>query len=665
MKFDANLLKKFLKPFPSKKKIKDALTMHIFETEIEGDVFEVDILPNRFPDASSHWGLAREISAILNLSHKDPETKFFCDREKIEKKVKAKVLEKRLCPRYTLTLVENVKVKESPLWLQRHLKKVGIEPINNVVDLTNYVMIELGQPMHAFDFDKIEGEIIVRRAKKGEEIETLDDKKYLLDENVLLIADKKGPLALAGIKGGKRAQIEKETKNVLIEAAIFDRENIYLSSKKLKIESDAAKRFSYGIPFDLPILAQKRILHLFEETFGKGIKIKKGIIDIKEKKKTSQIIFLNVDHVEKLLGKDFSKKEIETILKRLGFKIKSKSKKILKIETPWWRIDIEREVDLIEEIGRIFGYERIEAKMPTLPLSLPKRNEILFWQKKAKNFFVGLGFDEIQSYSFLSENDAKILKKNLLEVLNPTSKETKYLRNTLSISLIKALKKNENIFSKIKIFEIGKVYFDDLSEKWKLGGMVSGKDKFLEVKGIVEALFECFGISDYFFDDYEIKEDFPIFEKGRSAEIKVSQKRIGIVGEISSQILDFYGIKKEGALFEIDFEKLVKLTEEEHEYKQPSPYPEAIKDISLIVPKETKVVEVMNVIYSAGGEILRDVDLFDIYEGGGVEENKKSLAFHLIFHSKKEPLSDKKVKDVFDKVIKTLNQNPFWKVRKI
>jgi phenylalanyl-tRNA synthetase beta chain len=664
MKFSYNWLQSFFdKKLPGPEKLAEALTMYSFEVEdvekFGNDfVLDIDVLPNR-TDCYSHFGMAREISAILGLKLKEEDWRLEEDKNlKAENFASIKVVSG--CQRYSARVIFDAKVEESPDWIKERLEVCGIKPINNVVDITNYVMLELGQPLHAFDLEKIEGKkIIVRFAKKGEKILTLDDEEYDLDKNILVIADSKRPIAIAGIKGGKETGISEKTKVILLESANFDPVTIRRGSIKLDLKTDASMRFSHGLDPNLTEIAINRAAYLISKICGG--KVAKGILDFYPEKVFPKKIKLEVEKVESLLGIKIPKQKILKILKSLGFKVNQK----LIVEVPTFRRDVSIQEDLIEEIGRIYGYEKIENKFPVSALIPPKKNPEIFWENFVKDVLVSLGFTEVYNYSFLSKEDIENFgfEKEAIEIENPASAFYQFLRPSLIPGLIKNVQKNQTEFSEIKIFEIGKI-FKNKKEKKALAGVING-EKFFEAKGVIDTLLKKMGISNFYFDFYKATPEeskISIWQIKKSAEIKIDGEEVGFLGEISRKILEKYKIKDKIVAFDIDFEKLTKLATEEYDYEPFSIYPAIVRDISVLVPKDVLVEDVMNVIEETAGKLIRDIDLFDIYEE--FEEDRKSLAFHIIFQLKDRAILPEEVENAIQKIIENLEKNPNWEVRK-
>jgi len=672
MKISYNWLQSFFnKKLPAVEKLAELLTMHSFETEVIGKdnsdhILDIDVLPNRAHDCLSYNGIAREISVLLGYEFNlvDYSKKLKEDSDKLANElVEVEIKEKELCPRYVARVISDVKIESSPRWIQERLKVCGLRPINNVVDIANYVMLETGQPLHAFDLDKLLSsqsikKIIVRRANKGEKIVSLDDEKYDLDENILVIADEKNPVCVAGIKGGKGPEIDSKTKRIVLEAANFDSQLIRQGSKQLKLETDASWRFERKIDPNLAEEAIDMIAYLIQD-ITKG-KVLKGIIDVFPKKINSKKINLDIEKVNSLLGIKITKKEIINILKKLGFGIKEAGDK-LNVSIPTRRIDVSIQEDLIEEIGRIYGFEKIKGEVPSASLIPPVRNENLIYRNKIRHILINLGFSEAYNYSFVS-------KEEPVKVANPVSQDQKYMRSNLIVNLLKNVQENKKYFKEVRLFEIGKVFYSAKNNKNKveevsrLGGVLSLNEEgdqtqeFYQLKGVVDSLLNKLQISDIWYDDVIEENDLSIpsfCNKNKRAQIKIGNDYLGWIAETDSGVF----------AFEISFDKLIELATEERIYSSPSKYPSVVRDIAILTNKKTKVVEIMNLINSAGGVLIRDVDLFDIYEGQNIPDSKKSLAFHIIYQSDDHTLVDKEVNDIHQKVIETLKEEGGWEIR--
>ena len=683
MKISYNWLKEYVKLLPKPEKLADLLTMHSFEVEniekIGKDyILDIDILPNRAHDCLSHIGVAREAAAITGLKFKVPSSRLSEDKNlKASDFIKIEVKDRTECPRYTARVITNIKVESSPEWLKQRLKALDQKSINNIVDATNYVMFETGQPLHAFDYEKIEGKtIIVRKAKKGEKITTLDREKCNLDNNILIIADNRNPLALAGVKGGKKAEITNKTKIIVLESANFDIHAIRNTLRKTGIRTESSLRFEHGLDPNLASQAIDKLAELIRE-ISEG-QVAKGMVDIYPKKVLPQKIKLNLKKVESILGIKVSQQQIIKSLKSLGFEIDNS----LKVTVPTFRQDIKIEEDLVEEIARLIGYNNISAQAPLGLLGITKLDEVFSVNNKIKTIFEGFGFTEVYNFSFVGENDLKklgIKSKDYLELENPLSLDLKYLRRDLLINLLKNVKNNLKSFAGkegIKIFEIGKIYRREtkqLKEEKMLTGLIAVQnerekgERFYEIKGAIDSLFNKLGVTDHWYDDFQATPEWTeeiFWQKTGTAEVKVGNQEIGFIGEINPKILNKLNLKGIVVAFNLNFEKILKLAREELIYQPPSPYPAAVRDLAVLVYRGDRVADVLNMINDAGGELVSDVDLFDMYEGEEIPKAKKSLAFHIVYQSYEKTLKDSEVDKIQKRIIKVLESKRGWEVRK-
>jgi len=684
MLFSYNWLQEYTKSkLPKPEKLAELLTMHSFEVEgikKAGDDFtlDVDILPNRAHDCLCHIGLMREIGAVLKkktINYKTLQKEKLVAKKGKLKPVKIEIQSRQLVPRYSALVIEGIEIKESPKWLKERLEAIGIRSINNIVDLTNFLMLETGQPFHAFDYDKIrEQRIILRESKKGEEVVTLDNIERKLNKGMLVAEDKGRLIDLVGIMGGKLSEISPKTKNIVLQAANFDRKRIYLTSRELGHSTDASNIYTQGIDPNLTIPSLERAYFLLKKLAGGNLI---QIIDIYPKKVLPKKIKIDLKYVKGLLGKNISKKEMIDILKSLEFKIVGST-----VEVPTFRLDISLPEDLIEEIGRISGLEDIKADFPLVSLSPSKKSLDFFWEDITKNALKEMGFSESYNYSFFGEKEAEIFgyqNKNLIEVINPVSVEQKYLRNTLIPNLLRNVRKNQKLqligsSKEIRIFELGKVFLKEkFSEKRMLTGVIAGKqDKassegFYELKGIVDSLLTKLGITNVWYDDFQPSPEQSktnIWNLKRCAEIKVNNQEIGFLGEINQNLYNQLGISENVLVFDLDFKKILNLVSEEREYKAISLYPAAIRDLAVLVFSDIKVVDVLNMINVVGKGLIVDVDLFDIYEGTEIPGGKKNFAFHIVYQAKDRTLTAQEIDGIQNKIIKTLEKNIGWQVRR-
>lgn len=684
MIFSYNWLQSFFrKKLPEPKKLAELLTLHSFEVsevkKVGKDyILDIDVLPNRGPDCFSHLGIVKEIAAITNLDYREPPSTIKEDRKtKAKDFISVEVKDKIACPRYTARVVTDVKVGPSPRWLKERLEVCGLNSINNIVDIANFVMLETGQPLHVFDLKKLQGrKIIVRYGRKRERIITLDEKKYNLDSDVLVIADVKKPVAIAGIKGGIIPAVQEDTKVVVLESANFNPRVVRRGSKKLDLKTDASWRFEHGIDPNLTELAINRACFLIQK-IAKG-KVARGLVDFYPQKIFPKRIKLDLDYVRRLLGIEIPQREVKNILKRLGFKLHKLRTREVMVEVPTLRKDLNIPEDLIEEVGRIYGFEKIKPLFPMASLVPPIRNLEIFWKNFVKDRLKEIGFTEVYNYSFISKGMAEIFaysKSNLIEVENPVSENQRYLRPSLIPNLLKNVKDNIKNFEEIKIFELGKIFrknsSKDIFEKRSLTGLIFRKkaktELFYELKGVCDLLFEKMGIPDFWYDNYQPTPDeskISIWHISKSAEIKVGDQEIGFLGEISPKILGKLKIPGKVLVFDFDFEKLQQLSSEEYEFSPISKYPAALRDISILVPRQVLVDEVLRKIETSGGPLVRDVDLFDMYEGEKIPEGKKNLSFRIVYQSDVKTLKSEEIDKIHQKIIKALDREEGWSVRK-
>jgi phenylalanyl-tRNA synthetase beta chain len=687
MKFSYNWLQSFFdKPLPKPRELAELLTMHSFEVEevskkSDDWILDIDILPNRAHDCLGHFGVARECSALAKLKMKNEKFKTKIQNLKSggRKYLDVKIASADLCPRYSAYVIEGVKITDSPGWIKERLAAMGQKPINNVVDITNYIMWESGQPLHAFDFAKIKGgKMIVRESKKGEKLETLDGAKHDLGSDIIVIEDSERIIDLAGIKGGANTQVDNNTATIIFQAAIFDSAHIRKTSQKLGVKTDASVRYMHGFDQALPPQALERAVAVLRET-NPDVKIVQKI-DIYPNPAKPKKITIDTRYVNGLLGTDISKKKMEQILDTLGFTLPSfkmgfKFKDLgfkFTVTVPAYRLDINIPEDVIEEIGRVHGYENIEPAAPLGILIAPRRNEQVFWRTKAREILSGFGFSETYNYSMMAERHAKGYALDLAEVANPVSDEFQYMRPRLLPGLLKNMASNAKYFSKVKLFEVGRVLFmDDKDTREEenfamaLSGDGSNGNGFYEVKGYADEFLKKLGVADFYFDPAFSKEEIyhgSLLHPARRAIMRLDGKPAGFVGEVHPNLLAKFAIKTRVYFAEFNFGIISAAAEEEHIYQKPSKYPEVVRDIAVLVPSGTTVEEVENTVNGVSGPLLRDVDLFDMYEGENISEGMKNLAFHLLFQSDERTLTSQEVDQIMAKITKALEDNS-WEVR--
>ncbi len=643
-------------------------------------IFEVDnkSLSNR-PDLWGHYGMAREVAVLTGQKLKKYETKKIKAPAKTILKLEVKVQDKKLCPRYLGAVVENVKIAPSPEWLRWRLEAVGVRAINNIVDITNYVMLELGQPLHAFDYDKLESEkiktIFVRTAKRGESIVMLDGAEKKLEEEMLVIADAKKPVAIAGVMGGKNSEIGGGTTRVIFEAANFDFTSVRKTSTRLGLRTDASMRFEKGLDPNLAEEGITRALALVTEIIP-GARLAGKVIDVKNFKLKFPQIKLSLEDLDKKIGQHILPKRAEEILKGLGFGVKKSGKNLL-VKVPSWRAikDIGIAEDLVEEIARIYGYENIAPEMPEVSLDPPEENRARKVERVVKNILAkGLSMSEVYNYSFVDE---KILRQTgfdptkHIRLKNSINKNLTHLRQSLVSNLILNISQNQHFFDKIRVFEIGTIFYPENGEYYKddkkkeflpqqdksLAGMIleKGNDTpFYEAKEAVALLLGAASV-DYQFVVW--KDNAPAWANpDRTLQVNVGGKTLGIVTELSPRIQNNFGIKHRVGIFGINFDELTKIYSDKVFFKSVPKYPSVEFDLAVIVPQKTRWEDLFKTIFEVENNLVKEVKLFDVFEGKGVDLGKKSLAFRIVYRSDSRTLKLEEAKKIQEKIIQKLNQ---------
>ncbi|MDP3963826.1 MAG: phenylalanine--tRNA ligase subunit beta [bacterium] len=702
MKLSYNWLKEYVPKLPKPEKLAELLTFHVVEVEsiekIGNDwVLSMDVLPNRAHDLNSHLGVAKEIAALTGEKLKVQSEKLTEDKKKkTTDMLSVRIEDAEGCPRYIGRYIEGVKVAPSPKWMQERLVACGMRPINNVVDATNYVMLEMGQPLHAFDAGAISNtspspsskrsggelkkEIIVRKAKKGEKFITLDDQKFDLDGSELLIADSQKALAIAGIKGGKHAGVTTKTKNLILEAANFDQTRIRRTSQPLGLLTDASKRFSGGLH---PVVAE-RAMERLTALIGKlaGGTVYGGAIDAYPKKWPVMRVLFDPAACNAILGTNLKETEMKKSLESLGCRIeKAKPSRLnhpvtFLVTPPAERFDLSESQDLYEEVGRMFGWENISAKSPHVALTIGKEAPMFRLNDLARKILSGMGYSEHVGYALMGEQVGKIFKKagfHLLELANPLTEDAKYLRPAILPSLLEGIAKGAKHRSSVRLFEIGKHFFggEASQEHWGLGIMLYIKkesrrhEAWFELKGLLDTFFAAHGLADARL--VEMSQDRkealrPLMEAEGLAEIQINGNSIGSIGAVGRQLKDLYDIEGAVVRAHISMDALRLAEDREREFAEIPRFPSVIRDVAVIIPVGTKLEAVQSVIEREGSELLWDVDVFDIYEGAEIGENNESMAFHLVFQSPERTLTDKEVSGIMDKIIEALKKEG-WEIR--
>jgi len=635
-------------------------------------IFDLDVTPNR-PDCLCVAGIAQEVAALTGQSRRHPEVGYKELLPPIDQQIAVEIVDPDLCSRYCASLITGVKIAESPPWMQQRLLACGMRPINNIVDITNYVMLELGQPLHAFDYERIRGKkIIVRRAAGGEILVSLDGAERTLSHDMLVIADAERAVAIAGVMGGANSEVTEATTTILLEAANFNPTSIHYTSRHLGLPSEAAMRFERGIRPELTVPALRRATQLMLE-LGGG-QAAKGIVDVYPGKREPQPILLSTEKTKQLLGVEFSRDEIAKTLTSLGFAFQPMaSESEIKATAPYWRSDITMEIDLIEEIARIVGYDKIP--MTLLSHSLPPQNPepIIRLERKIRNILVGFGFQEIITYSLTSLDmlnklmpEPHVIEPKLIRVANPMTAEQEYLRPTLRANLLAILASNRrHEEGGIRLFELGKIYQpqpNDLPREPKiLCGLLSGARReeswhgdggsfdFFDAKGIVEGLSCQMGVSA----DFAPGNDESL-HPAKQVAVFIKGKQLGVIGELHPKVTEAFDIAETAYIFEINVTELLPFTID-HKMFQPIPrFPPTVRDIALTVDISISHQQVMDIIKSF--PLVNQVAIFDVYSGKQVPVGKKSLAYRITYQSPTHTLTDEEANKVQEQILRKLSQ---------
>lgn len=615
------------------------------------------------PDLWGHYGMAREFAAIYGKKLKPLklDTKFPDKGEQPDIKIE----DFELCPRYCGVIIKNVKIEPSPKWMQNRLLAVGYRPISNIVDVTNYVMAELGQPLHAFDRSFIKGGIIVRKAKKDEKITTLDGAERKLTDNMLVIADHEKPVALAGIMGGENSEINDKTREIIIESANFNPQNVRTTSTTLGLRTESVQRFEKSLD---PVLAETAIRRTCELIIQicPGAEIAGPIVDVNKGLPKPQTVKLDTEVVSSKIGVKISAAECKKILESLEFEVKGASK-VLDVTIPSWRAtkDVDIEDDLVEEIVRMFGYENVPENLPDLPIKVPMANiERMLKHKARKILAYSYGMSEVYNYSFYGREELnKCLMDDSNHVLleNYLSEDQTHLRVSLAPNLLKNVRDNLRYFDSFRIFEVGRTYIEEgkyfpLEEKW-IGGCV-----VLPKKAKVEPYYEAKAVASGFLSqflkhdaEFVLGKDQPSFvHPSRQAAIKINGETVGGIGEVHPQVLKNWDIDAKVGIFLINFTKIAAMQSDFVKYHPLPKFPGLDIDISVVIDREQKVAEIEDAIREADPKLIQRVKLFDIYQGENIESDKKALAFRIFLQAEDRTLTDDEMAKVQKRIFENL-----------
>ena len=648
--------------------------IYIFEEDVEvgadavevlglhDAVFEYEITSNRV-DCYSVVGIAREAAATFRKEFKPPVVMKTGNEEDASDYIKVRVENERLCPRYCARVVKNIKIGPSPKWMQRRLASVGIRPINNLVDITNYVMEEYGQPMHAYDLSTIEdAQIVVRTAEKGEKFVTLDGTERTMDDDVLMICDGKKPVGIAGIMGGENSMITDQVQTVLFEAACFDGTNIRKSSKKVGLRTDASGKFEKGLDPNNAQEAIDRACQLVEE-MGAG-EVVGGMVDIYPEKREPVRVPFDADAVNKLLGTEISEEDMLSYFKKIDLGYDPETKEVI---APTFRQDLFRLADLAEEVARFYGYDNIPTTLPTGEATTGKLSYKLRIEEVARDIAEFCGFSQGMTYSFESPKvfdkllipaDSKL--REAIQIMNPLGEDYSIMRTTSLNGMLTSLATNYNRRNKdVRLYELGNVYrpkalplteLPDERMQFTLG--MYGNGDFFYMKGVVEEFFEKIGMHGR--ESYDPNAGKSFLHPGRQANIIYAGKVVGFLGEVHPEVADTYGIGERAYVAVIDMPEIMEFASFDRKYEGIAKYPAVTRDISMVVPKSILVGQIEEVIADKGGAHLESYQLFDLYEGAQIKPGYKSVAYSIVFRAQDRTLEDADVSAAMDKILKGL-----------
>lgn len=665
MKFSYTLLKQLVPALKSPDHLRDILTAHLFEVEsINGDTVDIKVLPNRYSDAASHIGIARDVAAVLGKSLQLPKAK------KSEAKaghVEAaldlilSVKEKPLCPRYMARYFEIDKNAVTPEWLKRVLVSCGMRPINAVVDIMNYVMLEVGQPMHAFDATKIKS-IVIRRAAANEKIETLDGNHFTLTEEDLVIADGAHVLAIAGLKGGKRAEVGAGTTRIVVEAANFGSASVYKTSKRLKLVTDASQRFAHNLS---PALPQEGLLRATELLIDICHARVGEVVDHYPKKMKPAVLKFSIAAFNELSGMKLSETQALGYLKRLQFEVRGGKAGGVSVVAPARRTDIERFEDLVEEIVRLVGYDKLPATPPAVALAPAAHDDAVMLKGLIRQLLPGAGLSEVYNYSFVSERDLARVgtgEGNPVALQNPVSAEFAYMRPALAAGLLKNIEDNFRFEDTVRLFEIGKVFAEvkgKVRERLVLGIALGMKkaQPLLELKGIVSELLDRLGLMEHFMRNM-VRVGVKYLAAEESMCVESDHHVLGCFGAVPQ------GMLAHAAIAEIDLGELTELVSGEREYEPVAKYPSVVRDVSMLISRDKRVGDILEEIQAVSPKFVYDVDLIDYFEDDTkMRADQKSLTFRIVFQANDHTLTDEEVEREMEKITHVLRDRLFAVVR--
>lgn len=644
-------------------------------------VLELDLTPNR-GDALSMIGVARDVAALLNTELKIPVPKVEENQENINDLAKIEIEDPDLCRRYVGRVIKGIKVGTSPIWLQNRLRAAGVRPISNVVDVTNYVMLEMGQPLHAFDYDKLANHhIIVRRAKENEKIVSLDGVERTLNPEMLAITDASGPVAVAGVMGGLDSEVTDATVNLLIESAYFHPINVRRTSKALGLRSESSVRFEKGIDVNGCRRVADRAVQLIQQLAGGSISA--GVIDQFPNPIAEKTILLRPSRVNWVLGVEIPQQEIFRIMESLQFRVQEQGDDLL-VTVPTFRPDIFGEWDLIEEVARMHGFNQIPETLPfgasTQGVRTPEQQ--MNWD--IRNIMISCGFSEVVTYSFVHPRVFDLMNlpqdskfRNAVQLQNPLSEEQSVMRTVLVPSLLEVLQKNLNRRAQSgTIFEISRVFYPQEGQPLPeevpvLAAVAYGHTQktwnqpgrpmdFFFLKGVVEQLLAGLGVQNVTFNRHQD----PSFHPGRCAKIETNGQMLGVVGELHPNVIENYELPGRAVAMKLDLQALAQTNRPVKQYQGLPKFPTVERDLAVLVQQEVLAADMLAIIQKAAGNLLQETEIFDLYQGSQVPEGYKSVAFAMKFQAPDRTLTDEEINDKMQRIIKSLAAQTGAELRK-
>lgn len=649
-------------------------------------IYEIGITPNR-ADCLSHLGIAREIAAYKRDKVNKPDDTVLEKGGKTSNTISVEIDDKEKCPRYTARIIRNVKVQESPMWLKQRLILCGMRPVNVIVDVTNYILLECGQPLHAFDLAEIKGnKIICKTAADGEKFITLDDKEQKLDSSMLMICDAERSLAIGGVMGGQNSEISNETTDVLLESAYFNPTSIRKTAKKLGLQTESSYRFERGVDFDNIVYASNRAAKLIAELAGGTVE--EGIIDVEPEPLERKKVTLRYKRAADIIGADISSEQIRDILTALDFKTIEENDDSITVEVPGYRVDIALEIDLVEEVARMFNYDNIEpdftVTIDSSGTTTAKELQVPELRKPLREYLVAKGFHESLTQNQTDPKSAAIFTAQPVEIANPLGEELSIMRPSLFPAMLKTVERNHRLGNfDLRMFEIGKsfhrakenekTFVSGILERENLLISITGNaamphwsDKardvdFYDIRGLAEDLLRDMKIKRFKFNP--IVEEHPAFSKNAVEIISVKQT-VGYAGEVSAEILKKFDIEHKVFAIEINLDKLYEAERKQWRYEKVSPYPKVTRDLAFIVDEQYPAEEIRLEIQKSAGKLAKTVEIFDVFKGKNIAAGKKSIAFTISYSAKDRTLTDKEVDESINNIIKQIEKKFSANLRK-